>query len=102
MYVRVLHFTCRKDTETSEIQKAYRLVVAHAREVEGFVGATLLMRENACLGMAMMYWRDEHAAKEAAPSIVETLGKLANELLDGPPDVEGYYVVENGILPESS
>ena len=100
MYVRVLHFTCREDVEKPQIQKVYRLVVEQARNVDGFIGATLLMRENACLGMAMMYWRDEYAAGKAGPSIVSVLGKHAYDLLEHPPDMEGYYVVENGILPD--
>ena len=101
MYVRVLHFNCREEAEKPEIRKLYRLVVELARDMDGFFGSTLLMRENACLCMAMMYWRDDHAARAAGPSIVALLGEHTHDLLSEPPNIEGYYVIENGILPQT-
>lgn len=102
MYVRVMHFTCREETEKRDIQRVYRMIVEQARKTDGFIGGTLMMRENTCLGMAMFYWRDEQAAGSAGPGIVEIFGKHAHDLLDHPPDVEGYHVIENGILPDHS
>ena len=102
MYVRVLNFVCRANTETSDIRRIYRLIADEAGNSDGFIGSTLLMRENACLGMALMYWRDEHSAAEAGPAIVELLGEHAHSLLDNAPEIEGYYVIENGILPDGN
>jgi hypothetical protein len=102
MYVRVLNFVCRKDTQTEQIQQVYRLMVDEARGIEGFLGATLMMRENACQGMAMMYWQNEQAASNAGPILIEVLGKYIHELLDTPPEISGYHVVENGILPDTA
>lgn len=98
MYVRVLNFTCRQDTEVEQIQQVYRLIVEEARTADGFIGSALLMKENACLGMAMMYWQDETAAANAGARIVSLLGEHAHAVLDHPPEVEGYHVIENGIL----
>lgn len=100
MYVRVLNFTCRPETDKQQIQTVYRLIIDEARTVDGFIGSTLLMRESACVGMAMIYWKDETAAAEAGPVMVSLLGEHAHDLLDNPPEIEGYHVVENGILPE--
>lgn len=100
MFVRVLNFTCRQDTDIDQIRQVYHRIADHARTVDGFVGSTLLMRQHACCGMAMMYWESEQSAANAGTGIVELLSEHAYALLDGPPDIQGYHVVENGILPE--
>lgn len=102
MYVRVLTFVCREDVHKEQVQKVYRLMVHEARGINGFIGSTLLMRENACNGMAMLYWEDEQAAADAGPILVDLLGEHIHDLLDTPPDIAGYHVVENGILPQKS
>ncbi len=102
MYVRVLSFTCRVDAEKQQIQNVYRLVIDEVRHIDGFIGSTLLMRENACSGMAMIYWRHEDAATEAGPGIISVLSEHAHQLLDHAPDIEGYHVIENGIIPGES
>ena len=100
MFVRVLNFTCRKETEISDIQEVYRTIADHARTFDGFVGSTLLMRQHACCGMAMMYWDSEEAASAAGTGIVALLGEHAYHLMDDAPEIQGYHVIENGILPE--
>jgi hypothetical protein len=100
MYVRVLHFTCREDTQKHQIQDVYRRIVSEVQDADGFIGSTLMMREHACLGMAMMYWRDDAAAAKAGPHIVSLLGEHAHGLLEHAPQIEGYFVIENGILPK--
>lgn len=100
MFVRVLNFTCRKDTDIDQIRQVYRRIADHARTIEGFVGSTLLMRQHACCGMALMYWESEQAAADAGTGIVELLGEHAHDLMEGPPEIQGYHVIENGILPE--
>jgi hypothetical protein len=101
MYVRVLHFTCREDVEKPQIQSVFRMIVDHARSADGFMGSTLMLRENACMGMAMMYWRDEVAAGAAGPEIVRLLGEHAYSLMQSAPEIEGYHVIESEILPEA-
>jgi hypothetical protein len=101
MYVRVLNFVCREETQKEDIQRVYRKVVEEAGSADGFIGSALLMKENACLGMAMMYWRDAEAAAKAGPGIVTILGEHIHDLLDHPPDIEGYHLIENGIITEA-
>jgi hypothetical protein len=101
MFVRVLNFVCREDTQKEQIQQVYRLVIERAQEIEGFVGSTLLMQQDACNGMALMYWQSEEAAAQAGPFLVEILGEYIHDLLDTPPEVAGYYVVENEIVPNN-
>jgi heme-degrading monooxygenase HmoA len=100
MYVRVLNFVCRKETQKEQIQSVYRLMIKEARDIDGFIGGTLLMQETACDGMALMYWKDEAAAAAAGPILVEVLAEHIYSLLDTPPEIRGYHVVENGIKPE--
>jgi heme-degrading monooxygenase HmoA len=100
MFVRVLNFTCRQDTEIEQIREVYKHIAEHARTVDGFIGSTLLMRQHACCGMAMMYWESEDAAVAAGTGIVTLLGEHAHALMDGPPEVQGYHVIENGILSQ--
>jgi hypothetical protein len=100
MYVRVLHFSCRQETNRESLQRVFRLIVDEARKKDGYIGATLLMRERACRGMALMYWRDEAAASQAGPAIVTLLGEHAHDLLSDHPDVQGYNLVEGTAIPE--
>ena len=99
MYVRVLNFVCRADAEQSEIQRVYRLLADQAGSVDGFIGSSLLMREGACNGMALIYWKDSESASRAGPELLKLLAEHAHHLLDHAPDVEGFYVIENGIIP---
>jgi hypothetical protein len=100
MYVRVLSFVCRPEVERKRIQDLYRMVIGRARDMDGFIGGTLLMQEAACDGMALMYWTNKEAAASAGPVLLEILGRHIHDLLDTPPDIRGYDVVENGIKPE--
>ncbi|MEX2425704.1 MAG: hypothetical protein WD401_02975 [Thermomicrobiaceae bacterium] len=100
MYVRVLHFVCRKETQPEAVQEVYRMIRDEASSHEGFLGSTLLMRVSICQGMALMYWRDEEAASAAGPSIVSLLGKYAHELLHDHPEVQGYDVMDESFLSD--
>jgi hypothetical protein len=100
MYVRVLNFVCRQEIEREQVQRFYRLMIEHAQDIDGFIGGTLLMQEAACDGMALMYWTDKEAASTAGPVLLEILGQHIHDLLDTPPDIRGFDVVETGIKLE--
>lgn len=97
MYVRVLSFVCRADVEADHIQSVYRELANNASELDGFIGSSLLMSEDSCRGLALMYWRDRGAAAAAGPRLVSLLGERINDVLDQPPDIAGYHLVENDI-----
>jgi heme-degrading monooxygenase HmoA len=98
MYVRALTFICREETVRDEVVQVYRMLAAKAEENEGFVGSTLLMREGACQGMALIFWSDEDAAQNAGPHLIKLLGEHAYGLMETPPEIAGYHVIENGII----
>lgn len=97
MYVRVLSFACRGDVHLDQIQRVYREVADNASNLDGFMGSSLLMSEESCRGMALMYWRDRQAASNAGPTLVSLLGDRINDVLDQPPDISGYDLIENDI-----
>lgn len=97
MYVRVLSFVCRADIDTGHIHGVYRELANDASELDGFIGSSLLMSDDSCRGLALMYWRDRNAASAAGPKLVERLGSRINEVLDKPPEISGYHLVENNI-----
>jgi heme-degrading monooxygenase HmoA len=102
MYVRVLTFVCRADVRESDISSVFHELVSSAETKEGFEGATLLMSEDTCRGMGMIYWRDRDAASAAGPALVELLNQQIHGLLEHPPDIAGYDVIEDRVISNRS
>lgn len=95
MYVRVLSFVCREDVSSDEIKSVYQEVTNEAESLDGFLGASLLMGEESCRGMALIYWRDHDAASAAGPRLVSVLGQRIHEILVHPPEITGYNVLDS-------
>ena len=95
MYVRTLTFECRSDVGQRDIETVYHELIDVASRRDGFAGSTLMMSEDACRGMAMIFWRDQQAATDASDELVELLGSRIHDLLDHPPDIAGYLVLDD-------
>jgi hypothetical protein len=102
MYVRVLTFECLPDVNEEQVNHVYRSVVDAAQREDGFKGATLLMREDACRGMAMVFWRDKDSATAAGTTLLDVLNNKIYTMLANPPDISGYDVLDEESLPTLS
>jgi hypothetical protein len=102
MYVRVLSFECRADVDQTEVTNVYRTLIAAATQFDGFKGSTLLMSEDACRGMAMVFWQDKESATAAGNTLIDLLNDKIFTMLAHPPDITGYDVVDEELLPSSS
>lgn len=102
MYVRVLSFECRASVTPEDVSRVYHKLINAAEDADGFEGSTLLMSEESCRGLALMFWRDRDAASAAGPSLVELLKDDIYEMLEHPPDITGYVVMDDRIVSGKS
>jgi heme-degrading monooxygenase HmoA len=102
MYVRILDFEARPDLRLDEISAVYQEVIDAVGEHEGFLGSTLFMSEDTHRGMAMTFWRDAGCASRAAPSFLAAITERIHGLVQHPPSIAGYHVVDEDVFAGQS
>jgi heme-degrading monooxygenase HmoA len=99
MYVRILNFECRANVGEEDIHKTYLEVIEPVSKLDGFAGSTLLMADDDCRGMALVFWRDKDAAANASSQFIGLLSERIHAVLEEPPHIQGYNVLDDrGIL----
>jgi heme-degrading monooxygenase HmoA len=98
MYVRILDFVARPHLRVDEITAVYHEVVDAVGEQDGFLGSTLFMSEDTHRGMAMTFWRDAECATNAAPAYLAAITARIHDLVEHPPSIAGYHVMDEDVF----
>jgi hypothetical protein len=102
MYVRAMMFECRDDVREQDIADVYYELVETAESLDGFRGSTLLMSEEDCRGIALIFWIDRDSAIAASERLLPLLGARIHEVLFHPPDIAGYNVIDERFINQNS
>lgn len=95
MYVRLITFHPRPDVTAEDAREIYRELIEILQDLEGFCGCSLLLNEETRRGISVTYWDDAATAERAGEVSLPVLLERVSELVESPPDVSGYEVLDH-------
>jgi hypothetical protein len=69
------------------------------QKCRGFRGMSALINEDSKQAVSLSYWEDQQCATEAGSKILPVLMERVHDLVDRPPEVFGYELARQEMLP---
>lgn len=99
MYIRLITYHVKPWVTREHAMTIYEEMLNVMRSLPGFEGMSLLLNEDARNAVSLSYWRDQESATEAGTKILPLLMGRTVELVDRPPEVFGFDLVSQEMLP---
>lgn len=104
MYVRMITYSIRPSVSLEQATIIYHEMLSFLQPLPGYRGLSLLLNEEAHQAVSLSYWQDQESATEAGSKVLPVLMGRTQELVDRPPEVAGYEIVDQNLptdQPES-
>jgi hypothetical protein len=94
MYARSITFRSRPGVTSEQASVIYHKLTKIVSGEDGYLGSTFMMNMETNHAVSLTFWRDRDSGAAAGPKVLPMLLVKVRQLVVGPPEINGYDVIE--------
>ena len=94
MYARSITFRARPEVTYQQASIIYHELTKIVAGEDGYLGSTFMMNADTNHAISLTFWRDRDSGAAAGPKVLPMLLVKVHPLVVGPPEINGYDVIE--------
>ena len=98
MYLRAIHCHLKPEADRQEAEAVYRELLPAIEAHPGYLGASLMLNEQAHMAVAFIYWDTREHGCQAGEMLRPLLFQHTWNLTDAPLDITGYAVLHHTMV----